>query len=302
MATLSSMGGMSAADQAAIEAFRTDVLEESLKNLVLVRFTAEWCGPCKQLAPMLDKAIAEVGQGRVKQVPIDIDQNQMLAGQFRIQSVPTVYAFIDGKPVDGFMGVRPESELKSFIGKLLTQLPPTEDQASLEAQIEAAEALLQAGQVEDAANAFATLLQQAPDNQALIAGYVRALLELGQVEAAAEALAIIPEDQQGPAVQQARAALELAQAAASSSDFAEYEARIAADPADHQARIDLANALFASGRADEAADHLLQSISADREWNEGAARAQLLKLIEAKGLSDPWSIATRRKLSAVLFS
>lgn len=302
MATLSSLGGMTADDKAAVEAFRRDVLEESLRNLVLVRFTAEWCGPCKQLAPMLDKVIAEVGQGRTKQVPIDIDHNRMLAAQFQIQSVPTVYAFVGGKPVDGFVGVRSESELKAFVTRLLEHLPPTDAEASLDAQVDAAVALLDAGHAEDAANAFAMLLQQVPDRVDLAAGYARALLALGRTEAAEQALALVPADSQDPAVQQARAALELAKSALAPSDTAELEARLQRDPADHQARIDLANALFAMGHADEAADQLLQSIQVDRSWNEGAARAQLLKLIEARGFSDPWSVATRRRLSKMLFS
>ena len=302
MASLSSPGGMTAEDQAAVEAFRRDVLEESLRNLVLVRFTAEWCGPCKQLAPMIDKAIAEAGQGRVKQVVLDIDHSPMIAAQFRIQSVPTVYAFIDGKPVDGFVGVRSQSELKAFIEKLVQQLAPTEAEANLDALAEAANTLLADGNAEEAANAFAALLQQAPERADLIAGYARALLALGHVDAAAEALAVVPDDNSDAVVQQARAALELARAAPASADVAEFEQRIARDAQDHQARIDLANALFAAGRADEAADHLLQAIAADRSWNEGAARAQLLKLMEARGLSDPWSVATRRRLSQILFS
>lgn len=293
---------MTADDKAAIEAFRADVLEESLRNLVLVRFTAEWCGPCKQLAPLLDKVIAEVGEGRTRQVPIDIDHNRVLAAQFRIQSVPTVYAFIDGKPVDGFVGVRSESELKAFVTRLLAQLPPSDAEASLTTQVEAALALLETGKAEAAADAFAALLQQAPERADLAAGYARALLALGHVDAAAQALAVVPADSQDVAVQQARAALDLARTAGEGADTAGLEARIAKDPADHQARIDLANALFASGRADAAADQLLASIALDRAWNDGAARAQLLKLIEAKGFADPWSVAVRRRLSKTLFS
>jgi putative thioredoxin len=296
------LGGVSADDRASVEAFRRDVLEASLTSLVLVRFTADWCGPCKQLAPMIDKAIAEVGQGRATQVVVDIDRERMLAEQFRIQSVPTVYAFLGGQPVDGFVGVKSEREIKAFIEKLLAALPPSEEEASLDSLVEAASQMLAEGHAEDAAEAFAALAREAPDRADIVAGYARALLALGHVEGAEAALAALPADAKDAAVIQARAAVELAKSAAPAGQLAELEARILADPADQQARIDLANALFAAGRRDDAADHLLASIAADREWNEGAARAQLLKLIEAVGFGDPWSVATRRRLSGLLFS
>lgn len=302
MATLSPLGGMSPEDRASIEAFRRDVLEASLAGLVLVRFTADWCGPCKQLAPLIDKAVAEVGQGRTTQVVIDIDRQRMIAEQFRIQSVPTVYAFVGGQPVDGFVGAKSEREIKAFIEKLFAALPPTEAEVSLDALVDAANALLADGQAEEAASAFAALASQAPEREDVIAGYARALLALGEVDGAEDALAVLPADSKNPAVQQARAALELAKSAVNPGELAAFEARIAADPADHQARMDLANALFAAGHRDEAADQLLASIAADRDWNEGAARALLLKLIEAQGFQDPWSAATRRRLSHILFA
>lgn len=302
MATIPPLGGMSPEDRASIENFRRDVLEASLAGLVLVRFTAEWCGPCKQLAPLIDKAVAEVGAGRTTQVVIDIDQERLIAEQFRIQSVPTVYAFVGGQPVDGFVGAKSEREIKAFIERLLATLPPTEAETSLDTLVEAANALLAGGQAEEATNAFAALASQAPEREDVIAGYARALLALGEVEGAESTLAALPADSKDAAVQQARAALELAKSAAQPAELAAFEARIAADPADHQARIDLANALFAAGRRDEAADHLLAAIAADRDWNEGAARAQLLKLIEAQGFADPWSAATRRRLSHILFA
>jgi putative thioredoxin len=269
---------------------------------VIVRFTADWCGPCKQLAPLIDKAIAEAGQGRTKQVVVDIDRQRLLAEQFRIQSVPTVYAFLGGQPVDGFVGVKSEREIKAFIEKLLTALPPSEEEASLDTLIEAATELLANGDAAQAAEAFAALAREAPDRADIVAGYARALLALGHTEAAESSLATLPADSKDPAVVQARAALDLAKSAAPSHELAALEARIAADPSDHQARIDLATALFAQGQHDAAADNLLASIAADREWNEGAARAALLKLIEAQGFSDPWSVATRRRLSGLLFS
>ena len=302
MASLSPMGGLSADDRAAIEAFRRDVLEASLAAVVLVRFTADWCGPCKQLAPVIEKAVAEAGHGRVKQVTVDIDRQRLIADQFRIQSVPTVYAFVGGQPVDGFVGAKSEREIKAWIEKLLTALPPTEEEVSLDALVEAANALLAGGEAEQAAQAFAALAQETPDRVDIRAGHARALLALGEVEAAAAVLATIPADSKDQAVAQARAALELAKSAASGSELAAFEARIAADPSDHQARLDLASALFAMGRRDDAADQLLAAIAADREWNEGAARAQLLKLIEAVGFGDPWSVGIRRKLSQILFA
>ena len=302
MATLSPLGGMTPEDRASIEAFRTDVLEASLTGLVLVRFTAEWCGPCKQLAPLIDKAVAEAGQGRTKQVVIDIDQQRLIAEQFRIQSVPTVYAFLGGQPVDGFVGAKSEREIKAFIERLVATLPPTEAEVSLDALVDEANALLAEGEAAEAANAFAMLAQQAPEREDIVAGYARALLALGETEGAEAALAALPADSKDQAVQQARAALDLQKSAAPAGELEALQARITADPADHQARIDLANALFAAGQRDAAADQLLAAITADREWNEGAARAQLLKLIEAQGFSDPWSIATRRRLSHILFA
>ncbi len=302
MASVSPLGGMSAEDRTAVEAFRRDVLEASLNGLVLVRFTAEWCGPCKQLAPLIDKVVAEHGQGRTTQVVIDIDKQRMIAEQFRIQSVPTVYAFLGGQPVDGFVGMKSERELKAFLEKLLASLPPTDEQASLDALLEAAYAILEEGSAEEAAEAFAALAREAPDHPGIIAGYVRALLALGHVEGAEAALATLPADIKDQAVTQARAAVELAKSAAPAGELEALEARIAADSNDHAARLALANALFASGKHDAAADQLLASIAADRTWNEGAARTQLLKFAEAQGLGSPWSAGIRRKLSAILFT
>ncbi|MFN7398594.1 MAG: tetratricopeptide repeat protein [Sandaracinobacter sp.] len=295
------LGGLSANDRAAVEAFRRDVLEASLTAVVIVRFTADWCGPCKQLAPIIDKVIAEVGQGRAKQVVIDIDRQRLVAEQFRIQSVPTVYAFLGGQPVDGFVGVKSEREIKAFLEKLLAAVPAGPEEASLDSLVEVATGLL-ATDPQQAAEAFAALAREAPDRPDIIAGYARALLALGQPDGAEAALAALPADSKDQAVLQARAALDLAKSAAPAGELAALEARIAADPADHPARIELANALFAAGQRDAAADQLLAAIAADREWNEGQARAQLLKFIDAAGFGDPWSVATRRRLSQILFA
>lgn len=254
------------------------------------------------MAPMIDKAVAEAGEGRTMQVVIDIDRQRLIAEQFRIQSVPTVYAFVGGQPVDGFVGAKSEREIKAFIERLLATLPPTETQVSLDAMMDAANALLADGNLAAAVEAFAAIGTQAPDREDAVAGYARALIAMGDVDTAQAALSALPADSKEPAVVQARAALELVRLAVPAAELEALEARITADANDQQARIDLAKALFAAGRRDEAADHLLAAIAADREWGEGAARAQLLKLIEAQGFSDPWSVAARRRLSHLLFA
>jgi len=286
----------------AIEAFRRDVVEASLTQVVLLRFTADWCGPCKQLAPLIDKVVADSGNGRVKQVVVDIDRQGWIAEQFRVQSVPTVYALVGGQPVDGFVGAKTERELKAFIEKLTAQLPPTDEEADLDTIIAEAESQLAAGAAEQAAEIFAAVTREAPDRLDAIAGYARALLALGHIEGAAAALAAVPADSKDAAIVQARAALDLAQNAAPAGELAALNQAVAANPADHDARLALANALFAGGDRDAAADHLLHSIALDREWNEGAARAQLLKFVDAVGFADPWSAAIRRRLSAIIFT
>jgi putative thioredoxin len=251
---------------------------------------------------LIDRAIAAVGDQRVSQVVIDIDENRLIAEQFRIQSVPTVYAFVGGRPVDGFVGARSEREVKTFIEKLLEGLAPDPAQADLEAMIAAAAQALAAGDAQLAAEAFAALAREHPARPDIAGHYARALLALGQVDGAAAALAAVPEDAADEPVKQARAALALARAAAPAGAVAELEARLARDPADHAARFDLASALLGQGNRAAAADALLAIIAADRDWNEGKARETLLKLIESVGLSDPWSVETRRRLRAILFA
>ena len=297
MASLS----LSPEQRSAIDAFRRDVLEASLKAPVLVRFTAEWCGPCKQLAPLLDKVVADHGKGRIAHVAIDIDHNRLIAEQFRIQSVPTVYAFLGGQPVDGFVGVKSERELKAFIEKLLAQAPQTDEEAGIEDRVAAAEAVLAAGEAQQAAELFAALARELPDHAEIAGGYARALLAEGLTDGAEAALAPFAASTD-PAVIKARAALDLQKSAVPAGDMQMLMQRITTDPADHGARIDLATALIAAGDRDGAADQLLAAIAADRTWNDGAARAQLLKLIEAVGLADPWAVAVRRRLSGILFS
>lgn len=285
----------------AIEAFRRDVVEASLTKVVLLRFTAEWCGPCKQLAPLIDKVVAQYPES-VKQVVVDIDRQSWIAEQFRVQSVPTVYALLGGQPVDGFVGAKSERELKAFLDKIVAQLPPSDEAAEIDAIIAQAEAHLAAGQAAEAADLFAALARELPDRADVIAGYARALLALGEVDGAASALAALPVDSKDQAVIQARAAVELARNAAPPGERDALRARIATDPSDHESRLALANALFAAGDRDGAADALLEAIRLDRAWNDGAARAQLLKLVEAVGIGDPWSVGIRRRLSAILFT
>ncbi|MFQ3666220.1 MAG: tetratricopeptide repeat protein [Sphingomonadaceae bacterium] len=285
-----------------MDRFRRDVLEASLGGVVLVRFTAEWCGPCKQLAPVIDRAIAAVGDRRVSQVVIDIDQDRLLAEEFRIQSVPTVYAFLGGRPVDGFVGVKGEREIRAMIEKLLSALPPDAAEADLDAMVAAAADALAGGDAELAAEALGALLREHPDRADIAGHYARALLALGRVEGAQAALAAVPADSKEPVVQQARAALELARSAPAAGELAEVEARLQADPSDHQARFDRASAHLARGNRDAAADDLLAIVSAERDWNDGKARETLLKLIESVGLADPWSIATRKRLRQILFA
>jgi putative thioredoxin len=293
---------MSAKERDAVDRFRRDVLEASLAGIVVVRFTAGWCQPCKQLAPIIDRAIAAVGDPRVSQVVIDIDENRLIAGEMRIQSVPTVYAFLGGRPVDGFVGARTEREVKAFIEKLVAMLGPDAAEADLEALIEAAVAALAEGDAALAADALGALAQEHPDRGDIAAHYARALLALGNRDGAKAAMAAVPADADHPAVQQARAALDLALAAGAAGDAGTLAARVAADPSDHAARFDLAQAELARGNRDRAADALLALIAADRDWEGGKARETLLKLIESVGLGDPWSVEVRRRLRQILFA
>jgi putative thioredoxin len=298
MASLS----LSAQEREAIDRFRRDVLEASLSGVVVVRFTAEWCGPCKQLAPIIDRAIAAIGDPRISQVVIDIDQNRLIAEQFRIQSVPTVYGFVGGRPVDGFVGAQPEREIRAFLEKLLQALGPDTAAQNLDAMIEEANQALNAGEAQAAARAFAELAQAFPDRADVIGGYARALVALGEMDGARAALDKLPNGADHPAVQQARAALELAEGAADPADVAAFRQRLATDPDDHEARFALASAELARGSRSEAAEHLLHIVGADRDWEGGKARETLLKLIESVGLGDPWSVETRRRLRHILFA
>ncbi len=275
--------------------FVADVVEASKTTPVIVDFWAPWCGPCKQLGPALEKAVL-AAKGAVKLVKIDIDKNPVFAGQLRVQSIPMVYAFADGKPVDAFMGAVPESQIKAFIDKLAgpPAISPVEELLAI------AKEALEAGDVGGAAQAFAQVLQSDPANAAAIGGLARCYLAGGDVERAAEVVAMAGPDAKHPDLDAARASLALA--ADAPADTAVFEARLAANPADHEARFEVAKALAAKGRLGPAADELLAIIEADRNWNDGAARAQLLTVFEAAGGGSEVAKQGRRRLSSILFS
>ena len=276
--------------------FVADVIEASKTQPVIVDFWATWCGPCRQLTPAIEKAVM-AAKGAVKLVKIDVDKNPGFAGQLRVQSIPTVYAFVDGKPVDGFTGAVPESELKAFIARLSAQGPAASPVADMLAMAKEA---LDLGDIGGAAQAFAGVLQAEPDNVKAIAGLARAYLAGGDPERAQEVVEMAPAQAKDPDLDSIKAALLLA--AQPPSETSGLEARLAADPADHQARFDLAKALAGQGRLSDAADHLLNIIERERDWNEDAARKQLLTIFEAAGYASEVARQGRRRLSAILFS
>ena len=281
-----------------IATFGKEVLEASRKTPVLVDFWAPWCEPCKQLTPILEKVVRSFG-GKVRLAKVNIDQNQTLASQLRIQSIPTVYAFRDGRPLDGFQGAQPESMVRAFVERLLGE------EAALDAAaaVAAADQALEAGDLQGAAEVYAAVLQGDPQNVAALAGLARCYLKSGDVARAEQTLGLVPPDKResGP-VASVRAALELAKVAGTAGDIGKLKARVDAEPANHQARIDYAIALAASGKKTEAAEQLLESFRRDRKWNEEAARKQLVKLFDAWGPKDPATLEGRRKLSSILFS
>ncbi|SEG25934.1 thioredoxin [Bosea lathyri] len=280
------------------QGFRQDVVAESANQPVLVDFWAPWCGPCKQLTPIIEKVVKAAG-GKVKLVKMNIDEHPQIPGQLGIQSIPAVIAFKQGQPIDGFMGAQPESQIKAFIEKLVGPVGPGE----AEELIVAAKAAAEAGDAGGASELYAGVLELEPENVAAIAGLARLHFDMGDIEGAKGILAMTPEAKAAdPAIAAVRAAIELAEQAAQLGDTAELEAKVLANPKDHQARFDLALALNARDRREEAVDHLVAIIKADRAWNEDGARKQLLQFFEAWGPMDEHSIAGRRKLSTLLFS
>jgi putative thioredoxin len=278
--------------------FMADVIEASREVPVIVDFWATWCGPCKTLGPMLEAAVA-AAKGKVKMVKVDVDQNQRIAAQLRIQSIPTVYAFWQGQPVDGFQGAVPASELKAFIERVSA----LGGDGGLAEAIQAAEDMLAEGAAVDAAETFAAILGEEPENAAAYGGLIRAHLALNNLDQAEGLIAAAPPTvAKSKDLDAARAQLELAKQAANAGPEAELRAAVEANPNDHQARYDLAAALLAAGNPKEAVDQLLELFRRDREWNEGAAKAQLFTIFEALKPQDPIVLSGRRKLSSMIFA
>jgi putative thioredoxin len=282
--------------------FNKDVMEASREAPVIVDLWATWCGPCKQLGPILEK-IVRGAKGKLRLVKVDIDKNPQIAQQFRVQSIPAVFAVADGRVVDGFVGALPESQVRAFADRLLAAGSADDGAAEIAEALEHATALMGQGDLGTASAIFGQVLQHDPDNLPAAGGLARCHIKAGNLAQAKDLLARVPSEKSTDAeIVAARSALELAEQAQNSGPIDELKAKVAANPADHAARLELANALYAAGRNEDAIEGLLELIKRDRKWNDEAARKQLLKLFEALGNANPLVSAGRRRLSSLLFS
>ena len=280
------------------QTFMKDVIEESKRQPVLVDFWAPWCGPCKQLTPVLEKAV-KATKGKVKLTKMNIDEHPAIPGQMGIQSIPAVIAFVNGQPADGFMGALPESQVVAFLERLTKEKIGGEEQDLLKT----ADAALAGGDAAGAADMYAQLLSEDAANVPALAGLARCYVETGALEQAKQTLALVPEAKRNEVVvAAARAALEVAEQAKSLGPVTELEEKVRANPLDHQARFDLAIALNATGKREDAAQHLLEIVRRDRKWNDDGARKQLVQFFEAWGFADPAAVEGRKKLSSLLFA
>jgi putative thioredoxin len=279
--------------------FMADVIDASQEVPVIVDFWAPWCGPCKTLTPALEKAVTEA-KGKVRLVKVDVDQNQRIAAQMRVQSIPAVFAFVGGQPVDGFLGAQSPAQIKAFMDRLVQS---SGGNAGLEQALAMAEEMLAEGAASDAAQTFAAILAEQEGHPGALAGLARAYLALGDLERARGVLALTPKGKEAdPAIAAARAQIELAEASADVGEAGELLARVERDPDDNQARYDLAMALVGKGDAAGAIDALLELFRRDREWNDGAAKAQLFKLFDSLGPKNEAAQKGRRRLSSMIFS
>ena len=305
--------GLNIDEQKAVERFKTDVVEPSMTKLVILDFYADWCGPCKALAPMLEKVAAEYADKGVVLKKVDVDKEKFIASQFQVQSIPTVYAMFQGQPVADLTNARSESQLKQTLDQILAQVPiqagdagDPQAQAAEQAEqfVAMGEEILAGGDAARAAGIFAQVTEMAPDNAPAHAGLIRALIQADQVDEAKkvlEAARANPAIAADPAIETAASALDLAGSKVDDSELAGLREQASANPQDMDARLAYAEAAFAAGERDASAAELLAMVEADREWNEGAARTKLVEIFSAVGLEDPWVVETRRKLSRLLF-